>query len=105
VILTLEDCKDAIRKLSVEDRTQLILWLARGMPGEKRPAAPKKRPVSRAEPQWISAKESQSISREESERLALEGTLRHLKDFQFTEVSRPRIELNEPPPPPPPIAG
>jgi hypothetical protein len=95
--MTLDDCKDAIRKLSVEDRTQPILWLAHGMPGEKRPAAPKKRPVSREEPQ--------SVSREESQRLAFEGLERHLKDFQFTEVSRPRINLIEPLPPPPPIAG
>lgn len=34
-MLTLNECKDAIRRLSAEDRTQLIVWLAHGMPKEK----------------------------------------------------------------------
>ena len=31
----LNECKIAIRRLSAEDRTQLIVWLAHGMPKDE----------------------------------------------------------------------
>jgi hypothetical protein len=90
---TLDECKAAIRRLSVEDRAALILWLSHGMPKDER------QPI---EPTPTQKGVNHEKNREQ-ERLASQAAMRHFADFKFTEPERRQIRLNEIPPPPPPI--
>jgi hypothetical protein len=64
---TLEECKAAIRLLSVEDRGQLIVWLVHGMTASESPSP------------------SAAVTAAELEKLAEESSRKHIAYFRPAE--------------------
>jgi hypothetical protein len=97
VMPTLDECKAAIRRLSIEDRAALIVWLSHGMPKDER------KDVS-APAADMSPEEGRRLT-DEAGRVGtsrLRESMRSLAEVEDEiERRRTRIKLNDPPPPPP----